>query len=406
MKHFSTLIFVLSLTSGGKCIVSEDFIIDFTSNPEDELFFFLKNNTSDFESAKSICHSFNGRLPLSLDELNKYTLGNENFKLNGHYFWTGMSKEANSVYKWQDGRYIEYHKLGLIETWRHDLSSCSQRCCGLTADPGHFNQLIYGERVPVNLKETPCELKRSVACLVKSPHSMLINHIRPTLRLLQSTTRYDLPVAESLQVDYSSLKKSIRKLRVPIETLISEIDEIEKKSSSFNSNETSKYILYHHKETKSSFNETINLCEKKGGHMLQVTSDEQVKQVATLLGESNEYWIGYIRQKDGKYRSLVDSSEIKFTPWMTDKPDCSSSEPCCALAISTWNLNNGKGELFDAACDHLFNSVCSIPVKVEASDEQKIQQLTFLTKLAVEQEKILLQLVSMFTQLSYSFHSQ
>lgn len=399
---------MLAFTNGANCLLAEDFVIDFTSNPEDALLFFLKNNVSDFESAKRICHSLNGRLPLSLDELKKYTLRNENFQLSGNHFWTGISKEANSVYKWQDGRYIEYHKLGLIESWWDAHSSCSTRCCALTADPSHFNVYVHGREMPINLKEAPCEWKRSVACLVQSPHSVFVSFMQPALRKLAAAARYDVPHADHVHADYVILKKSISALRVPLESLTSEMEKLEKEAQSWNSSDTSNVTtLYHHKESKSSFNETINLCEKKGGKSLQVKSDDQVKQVATLLGPSSEYWIGYVGGKDGKYRSVIDSSEISYKHWMDGKPDCSPSESCCALAISTWNLsNNSAGELFDAPCHHLFNSLCTVPVKVPASHEQKVQELTFLTKLAVKQEKILIKLISMLTQLSSSFHAQ
>lgn len=398
MKHFATLISVLAFTNGADCILADDFVIDFTSEPNGPLLFFFKNNGNDFETSINLCETFNGRLPNSVDELKKYTLNNQNFALKGKNFWIGISKSSNGLYKWQDGRYIEYGKFDQIRSYWNGSSNCATICCGLTADPGDFNIIEYGKEKKISLNEAPCTSKQSTACLVESPQSILFNKITPSLREFNSI-RYDLANADSLLKDYTLLKKSIQNLRKPLQSLQEEIENLDKKISTSkppsNSSPVKSSIYV---GSKGSFKETVDLCKKVSGKVITVSNEDENIKLTKLAGKT-EFWVDSIK-KNGKYYNS-NGSEIKYTPWMDGKPDCDDDEPCC-LAYSTWDSGN-KGELFDAPCDSNFNQFCSIETKEETPKEEKVRELSLLTSQAAKQDVILMKLVSMLSQLSSAF---
>lgn len=399
MKHLATLISVLALTNGAKAgILAEEFVIDFTGNPQDPLLFFFKNNAADFDEANKLCKSFSGRLPNSLEELYGYTLNNQNFALKGKHFWTGMSKDDNSLYKWQDGRYIEYGKLGNIKSFWNATGNCARICCALTADPADINVVVFGKRILTPLEEVPCDMKKSTACLVESPESIFTNRIRPALRELDSL-RFDMASANSLERDYLALKRSIQSLRTPLENLQAEIEALDRKPATSKPPSGTPPPPSFVKGGKGTFKETQELCKKLDGKMVQVKSEKENEQLSALVGDSAEFWISGER-KNGKYVDL-EGNEIKYTPWMEGKPDCGSGESCC-LAISTWDTR-GKGELFDAPCDEKFTQVCQVVPKEKTSHSEKVLELTLLASQAAKQDAILKQLVSMLTQLSSSF---
>lgn len=94
-----------------------------------------------------------------------------------------------------------------------------------------------------------------------------------------------------------------------------------------------------------------SLCEKKGGHLVTITSSGENKFVNNRVktSETGYYWIGlYNKNKDTSYKmAWVTGEKYKFSNWASGEPDIGSSYACNYTALhskpgytgdKTWRL--------------------------------------------------------------------
>lgn len=91
-------------------------------------------------------------------------------------------------------------------------------------------------------------------------------------------------------------------------------------------------------------------CQRHGGHLVTITSEEEQKFLEEYLStapEKESYWIGLRSDKNARWTSWVTKEAISYTNWAEGNPDRGRGFDCARMAASTyrdannWTMNQG-----------------------------------------------------------------
>ena len=84
-------------------------------------------------------------------------------------------------------------------------------------------------------------------------------------------------------------------------------------------------------------------CEKQGGHLVTITSNNEFKKVKTLLkkGKKNNYWVGGKRTASGDWKWIT-GEKFKYANWSYGQPDNYTRNENAIMIYRCKNPANGN----------------------------------------------------------------
>ena len=113
-------------------------------------------------------------------------------------------------------------------------------------------------------------------------------------------------------------------------------------------------IFTFHKTTRDWFQAEAE-CQRIGGHIVTVTSEEENDLLESLAGDLGDFWLG--GRKDFKEWLWVNNFTWGFTRWAKDQPKLKGNNSC---AVFKNNIKGDSGQWYDSWCDIKFQFICNL----------------------------------------------
>lgn len=92
-----------------------------------------------------------------------------------------------------------------------------------------------------------------------------------------------------------------------------------------------------------SWDEAETFCERHGGHLVTITTENEQEFVENYLAKAEKmesYWIGLNSGKGKSFKTWITKEKISYTKWAEGNPDRNDKYSCGRIAASTYADNN------------------------------------------------------------------
>lgn len=390
-------------------------------NAEGSIIYYHGDRSATVKTAEQFCKSLGGRLPVSIDELNRFALNNPAYKVDD--FWLGPVKSIGSIYMWPNGVHLNNYHFN-YKKWEPAPLSCEYMCCAITGKviTSPSSLTIEQKFIVKPFEEVPCHVSRKALCVITSTPGNTVKTVNESLKEFHSGYKGIVKKVSSFDSDRKKLKIAFDSLKKDLDEnknlwnqldnpdIILDDDEVtttainnEKQSDDIN-NEY--YFTNNITKNKFFFNLTWanledakKLCHSIKGTLPMIKNNFDVDFLKNIAGTFRSIWLNSIQTSKSPKQTYTwaDGSKIE-TNFRPNFPNCKTD--CCSLAL--YSVPSGDS-LIDLDCNSQAMVFCDTTKKVnDENDDDKTSNLNKkidkLKKHLLVQKKVISELVKSFNK--------